>query len=175
MPHTHTHTHTHTHIHTYAHTTHHTPHTHTRTRTDVSGTKSVTLYYREDADGVNPVSDFANEVFEPAALGMAGVGAWQPQVMVQRVFPKGNVYNETVDFTCNSSLKPCLPTIIADEYFVQITGLSDVLIDYYIEAIDNNVRGGGGGGGVDGAVAGAGAQRPAFVLTASWRPLRVAP
>lgn len=29
---------------------------------DVSGMKSVTLYVREDADGVNPLDDFANEV-----------------------------------------------------------------------------------------------------------------
>ena len=29
-----------------------------------------------------------------------------------------------------------MPTYIADEYYVQVTGLESVLIDYYVEAID---------------------------------------
>ena len=94
---------------------------------DVSGMKSVTLYVREDADGVNPLDDFANEVrlalglwhmtpatahlpsfsqqqqvFHPEVHGFKGVGPWNAHPMLQRVFPKGNVYNESVDFTCNA-------------------------------------------------------------------------
>lgn len=138
---------------------------------DVSDLASVTLYVREDSDGVNPLDDFANEVYEPTKFGYKGVSQWTATPMVRRVFPKGNVYNESVDLTCNSrselqrwvppmhsvlcthscrahcvavvcgfvfvSGQPCLPTIIADEYFLQVKGYSDVLLDYYIEAVDS--------------------------------------
>ena len=121
--------------------------------------------YREDGDGVNPLDDYANEVYEPSRFGYKGVGAWSQKPMVRRVFPKGNVYNETVDFTCNAryaggcdllpvctrasydgscvldrcSKQPCLPTLIADEFYIELTGFSDVLLDYYISATDANV------------------------------------
>ena len=50
--------------------------------------------------------------------------------MSRLVFPTGNVYNDpAISFVV-------LPTYIADEYWVEVTGLSDVLADYYVEAVD---------------------------------------
>ena len=33
-----------------------------------------------------------------------------------------------------------LPTVIADEWYAHVTGLTDVLVDYYCEAVDHNGR-----------------------------------
>ena len=33
---------------------------------------------------------------------------------------QGNVYNASIDLTCNSSGQVCLPSIIADEYWVKV-------------------------------------------------------
>lgn len=104
---------------------------------DASPIKSVMFGYRVDSDGENPLDDHANEVLDPEAHGLGGVGPWVWLPMTQRVFPKGNVFNETLDFTCDSTQKPCLPTAIADEYFVKVTGLESVLIDYHIVATDS--------------------------------------
>ena len=75
---------------------------------------------------------------------------------------QGDVYNMSLDLTCDSSGKDCLPSAIADEYWIkasiiwlislyreggnnlslslslQITGLREVLVDYmyYVSAID---------------------------------------
>lgn len=94
---------------------------------DVSGINSVTLFYRIDDDGVNdPVTD-ENEVY----AGGAGVGSWIPLNMNRRVMPAGDPYgNPEIDFTE-------LPNYIADEYWVEVTGLSEQLADYYVEAIDS--------------------------------------
>ena len=117
---------------------------------DVSGVASVRLKYRLDADGTNPLASVHNETY----TGGSEVGPWQSLDMNHRIFPKGDVYNDPeIDFTV-------LPTHIADEYWVQVTGLADALLDYYVEAVDTrgNVRrspiqhvwvghGGGSGGG----------------------------
>ncbi len=93
---------------------------------DVSGVTSVTLKYRIDVDGTNPLDSIQNETY----AGGAEVGAWQSLVMSQRAFPAGNFHNDPgIDFFE-------MPTYIADEYYVQVTGLESVLIDYYVEAID---------------------------------------
>jgi hypothetical protein len=138
---------------------------------DVSGTSSVVLKYRIDADGANPLSSNENETF----AGGAGVGAWQAIPMTRRAFPAGNVFNNPgINFTE-------MPTAIADQWHAQVNGIRSKLVDYYVEATDarGNVRksaiqhvwvgdgngaggGGGGGGGVvavtpDPLVAGAGA------------------
>jgi hypothetical protein len=114
---------------------------------DVSGLASVSLKYRIDADGLNPLNSTHNETY----AGGAEVGPWQSIPMTQRPFPAGNVHNNpSIDFFE-------MPAYIADEYYTQLSGLSDVLIDYYVEAADNHghVRRGpiqhvfiGDGGGV---------------------------
>jgi hypothetical protein len=48
--------------------------------------------------------------------------------MVQRTFPKGNVFNHSIDLTCDASGQICLPTIIADEYYVQLSGLNGAVL-----------------------------------------------
>ncbi len=93
---------------------------------DVSGISGVTLKYRVDADGQRSLGNTENETY----AGGAGVGAWQSLAMMRRVFPTGNVYNSgSIDFFE-------LPQYIADEYSVQVTGLRDKLIDYYVESTD---------------------------------------
>ena len=52
---------------------------------DVSGIKNVTFYYRKDNDGVNPLNDITNEVYE---FDLINVGAWIAQPMTHRAFPK---------------------------------------------------------------------------------------
>ncbi|MEW5691845.1 MAG: fibronectin type III domain-containing protein [Candidatus Hydrogenedentota bacterium] len=96
---------------------------------DLSGIQSVTLKYRIDNDGVNPLSSNQNEVYQDGTE----VGTWRSLPMTQRVFPKDNVYNDPeIDFFE-------LPIYIADEYYVHVdrAELNSVLIDYYVEAIDS--------------------------------------
>jgi len=90
---------------------------------DVSGLTSVTLKYRLDDDST--VTD-ANRTF----AGGSGVGPWQSLPMTPRAFPAGNFFNDpNIDFFE-------MPTYIADEYYVQITGIREKLVDYYVEALD---------------------------------------
>lgn len=99
---------------------------------DVSGVQQATLKYRVDADGQNPLSSTQNETYG----GGPEVGAWQSVPMTRRAFPAGNVYNDpSIDFYV-------MPRAIADHYHARITGLSNVLADYYVEAVDTrgNVR-----------------------------------
>lgn len=99
---------------------------------DASGVASVRLLYRLDADGENPLGSTQNETY----AGGPEVGAWQNLDMTRRVFPAGNVYNDpSIDFFV-------MPSYIADEFYVHVTGLQDVLADYYVEAVDalGNVR-----------------------------------
>jgi hypothetical protein len=56
------------------------------------------------------------------------VGPWTSVPMVQRTFPKGNVFNHSIDLTCDASGQICLPTIIADEYYVQLSGLNGAVL-----------------------------------------------
>jgi len=94
---------------------------------DVSGMERVELMYRIDADGTNPMSSDHNETY----TGGAEVGSWTAAAMTYRAFPAGDFFDSPeIDFTV-------LPDYIADEYYIQVTGLTDVLVDYYIEAEDN--------------------------------------
>lgn len=94
---------------------------------DASGMASVTLKYRTDYDGENPIGNNENETYS----GGSGVTAWQSLSMTSRPFPTGNITgNPDVNFFI-------LPDYMADEYYAQITGLADTLVDYYVEAIDN--------------------------------------
>lgn len=93
---------------------------------DVSGVQNVTLKYRVDADGVNPLSGTQNETY----AGGVEVGAWVSVPMNFRDFPAGNVYNDpTLNFFE-------MPTAIADQYWLLLSGIRGQLLDYYVEATD---------------------------------------
>ncbi len=94
---------------------------------DVSGVARVDLKYRIDEDDANPMTSDQNETY----TGGAEVGAWQILPMNFRDFPKDNFFGDPgIDFSV-------LPDYIADEYYVQVVGLSEVLVDYYVEAEDS--------------------------------------
>jgi hypothetical protein len=77
---------------------------------DASGLEDVTLHYRADSDGVRGAS---NDLY-------AG-GTWTALKM------DGKTLSPRTD---------PLPKYQADEYSAQVTGLSDVLVDYYVSAGD---------------------------------------
>ena len=94
---------------------------------DTSGIQRAVLKYREDYDGVNPISSHQNETF----AGGSEVSPWQETTLTQRSFPVGNFLQDpSIDFFEE-------PDYIADEYYVKMQGFSDVLLDYYIEAEDS--------------------------------------
>jgi len=87
---------------------------------DVSGVADVALKYRVDADDI---IDDANMVYGDGS-------SWQTLAMTKRVFPTGNFHNDpSINFFVT-------PNDIADEYFVEVTGLRETTIDYYVEATD---------------------------------------
>ncbi len=93
---------------------------------DASDIQNIVLKYRLDNNGVNPLSDNDNETYS----GGPGVQSWNSIAMTARIFPTGNVTgNPAINFFI-------LPNYIANEYYAQITGLSDTLVDYYVEATD---------------------------------------
>jgi hypothetical protein len=63
--------------------------------------------------------------------GGGEVGSWQTLDLTRRTFPKGNFHS---DPNINFSV---LPDYIADEFYVQVSDLSEVLVDYYVEAEDS--------------------------------------
>jgi len=93
---------------------------------DVSSVATVTLFVREDEDGINPLSDDANETY----AGGPGVGVWVALPMTRRSVPKENVTgNPEISFFIE-------PRAIADYYFARVRGYRDRLLDYYVEAVD---------------------------------------
>ena len=98
---------------------------------DISGISTVRLMIRSDLDGKNPLSENYNEIYES---NPQYVTDWEAHEMTGREFPKGNYYNYTNN--CFANLFE-LPSFIADEYYVQVTGYKNVLLDYYIEAEDS--------------------------------------
>ncbi|WP_370392188.1 starch-binding protein [uncultured Winogradskyella sp.] len=95
---------------------------------DVSGIASAELKYRVDNDGQNPLNNNDNETY----AGGPSVGDWQTLSMTERIFPKTNITNDPeIDFFV-------LPDYIANEYYAKIEGLSEVLVDYYVEFTDTN-------------------------------------
>ncbi|MEM6798093.1 MAG: hypothetical protein AAF589_01140 [Planctomycetota bacterium] len=87
---------------------------------DVSGLESVQLKYRLDGDGFNPLDSIENETY----AGGAGVGDWI-----------------TIDMASSDVAPPAgilTPTHRALRYGAMIEGHEDVLLDYYVEAIDAN-------------------------------------
>lgn len=97
---------------------------------DVSGMDTCRFVYRLDADGQNPLASTQNETY----AGGPEVGAWQVAAMSRRAFPTGNFLNRSdINFTV-------LPTAIAEQWSAHVSGLSDVLVDYYIEGRDRTGR-----------------------------------
>ncbi|USN99011.1 MAG: hypothetical protein H6810_12820 [Phycisphaeraceae bacterium] len=86
---------------------------------DYSGLTGMTLKWRVDADGVNPLSSVQNETY----AGGSEVGAWQSVPMSPASVP-------TPAGVLAASAK-------ATRYGGMITGQHDVLIDYYVEATDS--------------------------------------
>ncbi len=85
---------------------------------DVSGLDTVLLKWRADHDGVNPLSSTQNETY----AGGAEVGPWNSEAMTSSdVPPQGGVLE---------------PTCRALRFAAMITGQDNVLIDYYVEAVD---------------------------------------
>ncbi|TWT48567.1 carbohydrate-binding protein [Botrimarina hoheduenensis] len=86
---------------------------------DVSGLQSVRLKYRLDADGHNPLDSSQNETY----AGGPEVGAWV-----------------SIDMTPSDIAPPSgieTPTARALRYGSMIQGVTDALVDYYVEAIDS--------------------------------------
>jgi hypothetical protein len=81
-----------------------------------------------DNDGVNPLDNNENETY----VGGASVGSWETISMTEKVMPTTNITNDPeIDFFI-------LPDHIANMYYGKIEGLSEVLVDYYVEITDNN-------------------------------------
>ena len=93
---------------------------------DVNEIESAVLKYRTDLDGVNAANSNHNETY----IGGNEVNDWQSLPMQERIFPKENVTNNpNISFFL-------LPTKIANQYSAKITGISQKLVDYYVEVTD---------------------------------------
>jgi hypothetical protein len=86
---------------------------------DASGLSSVTLKWRVDADGVNPLGSIQNETY----AGGPEVGAWNSASMSATQLPAPQ-----------NGVLPA--TYRAARYGAMVTGQTNVLIDYYVEALD---------------------------------------
>ncbi len=85
---------------------------------DYGSVSSVTLKWRTDADGVNPLGSIQNETY----AGGPEVSAWNSVAMTSAPVPTP------------SGVLPAIRK--ANRYGAMITGQNDVLIDYYVEATD---------------------------------------
>lgn len=94
---------------------------------DVSGIQKSELKYRIDTDGKNNQNSNHNEIY----AGGSEVGSWITLPMSERIFPKGNITSNT-----QADLY-MLPTVIAKQYSAEIAGLSEKLVDYYVEVTDS--------------------------------------
>lgn len=94
---------------------------------DYSGIQKAELKYRLDNDGTNSLNTNDNETY----AGGADVGSWITLPMTERIFPKGNITNAP-----QADLY-MLPDVIANQYHAEIAGVSEKLVDYYVEVTDN--------------------------------------
>lgn len=93
---------------------------------DVNDIAGAVVKYRIDADGTNNPTSDQNETY----VGGNEVGDWQSLSMAERIFPKGNVTNNpNISFFI-------LPDKIANQYSAKIVGISNKLVDYYVEVTD---------------------------------------
>ncbi|MEM1166864.1 MAG: carbohydrate binding domain-containing protein [Planctomycetota bacterium] len=86
---------------------------------DYSGLDTVTLRWRADADGINPLGSYQNETY----AGGPEVGAWESIAMTPTPAPARPPHVEA-------------PHVIATRYAATIAGHRNVLLDYYVEAAD---------------------------------------
>ena len=92
---------------------------------DVSGLASVTLRYRLDADGKNPISSTQNETY----AGVSEVAVWQEIAMTCRAMAPDPTNDAKLNFFIQPEAK-------ADLCYAEIVGLKEKLVDYYVEAVD---------------------------------------
>ncbi len=93
---------------------------------DVNDVAEAVVKYRIDSDGTNNPASDENETY----LGGNEVGAWQSLPMTERIFPTGNITNNpNISFFI-------LPNKIANQYSAKIVGISNKLVDYYVEVTD---------------------------------------
>jgi hypothetical protein len=93
---------------------------------DVSGITQAVVKFRTDKDGTNPLTSNQNETY----AGGGEVSEWQTLPMTGKVFPKGNVMNNpNISFFIE-------PTEISTLYHAKIKGISEKLVDYYVEVTD---------------------------------------
>jgi len=92
---------------------------------DVSGLTSVTLKFRTDKDGWNPVESVQNDTY----AGGSEVSTWTDIAMTRQPMAA----DPTTDAELNFFI---LPQAKADLCFAEIKGLKDTLVDYYVEAVD---------------------------------------
>lgn len=93
---------------------------------DYSGISKAELKYRIDSDGTNDMNSNHNETY----AGGSEVGSWKILPMTARIFPKGNITNNT-----QADLY-MLPDVIGTQYYAEIAGISEKLVDYYVEITD---------------------------------------
>ena len=89
---------------------------------DVSGLNAVRLYWRTDKDGRMSPTDVDNRTY----AGGPGVNAWNIQSMTNQWDPTVKGPDNIVPY----------PTYRAQEYRAMIAGQNNVLIDYFVEAVD---------------------------------------
>ncbi len=88
---------------------------------DISGLQQINLKYRTDLNGQNPLNSTENETY----AGGSQVTNWISLPM-------------TAAYIAPSTTNQLNPTKKAREYSAKIQGLGNVLVDYYIEAVDSN-------------------------------------
>ncbi len=88
---------------------------------DANGVDHATLCWRKDNDGNWPISSTENETY----AGGPGVGAWQTVAMTNEWWP-----------TVQGPQVPT-PSARAMRYGGYVTGQTNCLIDYYVEAVDS--------------------------------------
>ncbi|MBU0677789.1 MAG: hypothetical protein KJ626_06700 [Verrucomicrobia bacterium] len=88
---------------------------------DASGVSQAKVMVRTDNDGQNPINENDNEVY---AQNAAKVGAWTAFAMSGTWYPVGH-----------GPMVPD-PAVRAKYYTADVTGYNNVLLDYYIEAVD---------------------------------------
>ncbi|MFH0953072.1 MAG: carbohydrate-binding protein [Verrucomicrobiota bacterium] len=89
---------------------------------DVNTVAVARLYWRTDKDGRNPISSIQNETY----FGGGEVNAWNTQTMTNQWDPKVKGPDNIVPEA----------TYRAEEYRAPIAGQNNVLIDYFVEAVD---------------------------------------
>ncbi|MCE9615107.1 MAG: hypothetical protein K8T26_12585 [Lentisphaerae bacterium] len=89
---------------------------------DAGGLAAVRLYWRADLDNQNPVGENDNEVY---ARNAAKVGPWTIGVMTNQWYP------------LHYGPKVPEPASRAQMWSAWIAGQNDVLLDYFVEAVDN--------------------------------------